>query len=220
MDKKDFASVVHILSKRYYEKERKAEPFEILVHGILSTRTKDTTTFPAQKRLLAVAGTPDKILKLKTDDIERLIYPVGFYRTKARLLKRACRFLIINFNSRVPKDKKELMKIPGAGAKVASLVLEWGFNLPYIAVDTHVNRISQRLGAVPFNTKPEQAEKILEEMLDKKNRMAVNHVFVKFGREICKPISPLCGECPVYAYCGFKLKSEYAGRAKSKKARG
>ena len=117
-----------------------------------------------KKRLLAVAGTPDKILKLKTDDIERLIYPVGLYRTKARLLKRACRFLIINFNSRVPKDKKELMKIPGMGAKVASLVLEWGFNLPYIAVDTHVNRISQRLGAVPFNTKPEQAEKILEEM--------------------------------------------------------
>lgn len=210
MEKENFVKAVSIISQKYYTKERKERPFEILVHGILSTRTKDTTTFPAQKRLLSIADTPEKIAKLPTKKIENLIYPVGFFRVKAKLLKRACKVLITEFNSKVPSNKVDLMKIPGVGEKVASLVLEWGFNLPYIAVDTHVNRISQRLGIVPVGTKPAKTEEVLESILDANLRISTNYSFVKFGREVCRPVSPKCGICPVYKYCGFKLKSKYA----------
>lgn len=208
----DFVKVVNMINKRYNNRERKIDPFEVLIHGILSTRTKDTTTFPAQKRLLAVADTPEKIIKLPINQIEKLIYPVGFFHTKAKLVKSACNVLIKEFNSKVPSTKEKLMTIPGVGNKVASLVLEWGFNLPYIAVDTHVNRISQRLGIVPEGTKPEKTELILESILNPKLRITTNYSFVKFGREICRPINPLCGKCPVYSYCGFKLKSKYKNK--------
>ncbi len=214
MDNQDFVKTVKIISKKYYTAERKTDPFEILIHGILSTRTKDTTTFPAQKRLLLAANTPEKIINLPIAKIEKLIYPVGFFHVKARLLKSACNVLIKKFDSKVPSTKKELMTIPGVGNKVASLVLEWGFNLPYIAVDTHVNRISQRLGVVPEGTKPEKTETIIEGILPPKLRIATNYSFVQFGREICRPVNPLCGKCPVYKYCGFKLKSKYKNNDK------
>lgn len=212
MNKADFVKVAGILNKKYFRREEKLEPFEVLVHGILSTRTKDTTTIPAQKRLLSVAGTPHAIEKMKTNNIEKIIYPVGFYRTKARLLKRACRTLVDLFGSEVPSNKADLMKIPGVGNKVASLVLERGFNLPYIAVDTHVNRISQRLGIVGADSRPTETEIILEGVLKPKLRLRINSSFVWFGRDICRPVSPLCGVCPVYKYCGFKFKSKYANR--------
>ncbi|EFD92306.1 MAG: DNA-(Apurinic or apyrimidinic site) lyase [Candidatus Parvarchaeum acidophilus ARMAN-5_'5-way FS'] len=209
MDIKNFIKVTLLIERKYPVKIRKAEPFEILIHGIMSTRTKDTTTFPAQKRLLSIADTPKGISELPLKKIESLIYPVGFYKTKAKLLKKACNFLIDNFDSKVPSDKSELMKIPGVGPKVASLVLEWGFNLPFIAVDTHVNRIVQRLGFVSIGTKPDKTEKILEHALKDNIKIKVNSSFIYFGRAICKPISPLCSECPVYNYCEFKLKSKY-----------
>lgn len=218
MDKREFTRVVNIIEGLYKERSRRVDPFEILVHGILSTRTKDTTTFPAQKRLLSVAGTPQAIAAMPVRRIERLIYPVGFYRTKAKLLKRACIFLIANFYSKVPSNKKDLMSIPGVGPKVASLVLEWGFNMPFIAVDTHVNRITQRLGAVPAGTKPERTEEILEGMLNDKTKRKLNSSFVRFGREICRPVHPLCSKCPVFSLCEFEFKDVYAnyGNDKSK----
>ncbi len=210
MDKAKFVKAVIVISKSYYRKERKADPFEVLIHGILSTRTKDTTTFPAQKRLLAIADTPEKIMGLDSRQIEKLIYPVGFFHVKAKLLKRACRILVSDFNSKVPSNKADLMRIPGVGDKVASLVLEWGFNLPYIAVDTHVNRVSQRLGIVSHGTKPARTEAILESILSPALRIKTNYAFVRFGREVCRPVNPLCGVCPVYEYCGFDLKAKYA----------
>ncbi len=209
MKRENFIAATKIIENIYVERIRNLKPFEILVHGILSTRTKDTTTFPAQKRLLSIASTPEKMAELSILKIEKAIYPVGFYKTKARLIKSACKFIIKNFNSSVPSNKKDLMRIPGVGPKVASLVLEWAFNLPFVAVDTHVNRISQRLGIVPFGTKPEKTEKILEEILDESTKMGMNSSFVKFGREVCKPITPVCSKCPIYGYCGFKLKSKY-----------
>ena len=215
MDRIRFVSAVKIIEKRYVERERKAVPFEILIHGILSTRTKDTTTFPAQKRLLSKANTPERIASMPLREIENLIYPVGFYKTKAKLLKAACRFLIANFNSRVPDNKPDLISIPGVGPKVASLVLEWGFNMPFIAVDTHVNRIVQRLGFIPAGTKPEKTESILEKFLDDDTKKKINFSFVRFGREICRPLNPLCSKCPVYNYCEFKLKEKYFTKSKT-----
>jgi endonuclease-3 len=209
VDDNDFVKIVKILETIYSETGRRAEPFEILIHGIMSTRTKDTTTFPAQKRLLLIANTPEKISKMSVGRIEKLIYPVGFYKTKAKLLKKACKFIIKNFDSNVPSNKNDLMEIPGVGPKVASLVLEWGFGMPYIAVDTHVNRVAQRIGLVPFGTKPEKTEEVMENILDDSTKIGVNTTLIKFGRTICKPISPVCNNCPVYDYCGFKLKKKY-----------
>lgn len=209
MDKSNFIKVVKIIEKNYGGKIRKSDPFEILVHGILSTRTKDTTTFPAQKRLLKVAGTPEKISAMNIKTIEKLIYPVGFYKTKARLIKKACSILVDKFNSDVPDNKPDLMSIPGVGPKVASLVLEWGFNKPFIAVDTHVNRVVQRLGFVKLHTKPEDTEGILEKSLSNAVKQKLNSSFVVFGREICRPINPKCYICPVYDYCEFYMKDKY-----------
>lgn len=209
MDKIELSRVIKILGNKYNIKMEREDPFEILVHGILSTRTKDTTTFPAQNRLLKVAGTPKKILGMSTRSIEKLIYPVGFYRTKAKLLKKACSVLIKNFNGKVPKNKKDLMSIPGVGHKVASLVLVWAFGQPVIPVDTHVNRISQRLGVVNMKEKPEKTEEVLESMLPDRLKIIANHTLVKFGRDICRPITPQCYRCPVYRYCNYEKKDYY-----------
>ncbi len=212
MEKKKVAKIVRILAALYTIKMEKEDPFEILVHGILSTRTKDTTTVPAQKRLLSVADTPYKMAKMKTKEISKLIYPVGFYRTKSRLLKRACTVLIKEFDGKVPKDKKELMSIPGVGNKVAALVLVWAFGLPYIPVDVHVNRICQRLGIVKPKEKPEKTEDILESLLPADLRIVANHSFVEFGKDICKPVAPQCYRCPIYDYCGYEKKEYYKNR--------
>ncbi|MCL5009811.1 MAG: endonuclease III [Candidatus Parvarchaeota archaeon] len=216
MDKKELSKAIEILRKRYNVKIRREKPFEILVHGILSTRTKDTTTFPAQKRLLRAAGTPYKLARMKDKEIEKLIYPVGFYKTKAKLLKRSCAMLIDDFGGKVPSDKKDLMKLPGVGHKVAALVLVWAFGLPYIPVDTHVNRVSKRWGVVGEREKPERTEEILESMLPDRLKIIANHTLVMFGRDICKPVRPMCYRCPVYSYCAYK-KKEYYRRIESGK---
>lgn len=214
MDKEKFLKAVSILQGRYKIKNRKEKPFDVLIHGILSTRTKDTTTFPAQRRLLSLADTPQKMLKLSDKEIKDAIYPVGFYRTKAKLLKRACRVLIDKYGGKVPDTKKDLMSLPGVGHKVASLVLVWGFGLPFIPVDTHVSRVSQRLGIVKKGTKPEKIEEFLEGITPAKDRILLNHLFVTFGRDICKPVSPLCYKCPVYELCEFSGKKYYFDRGK------
>jgi endonuclease-3 len=212
MDNKTFLFVISTLNKKYKVKMTRVRPFEVLIHGILSTRTKDETTFPAQRRLLSLAGNPQKLYSLNAKVIRKLIYPVGFYKTKTKLLKRAAKMLIGDFNGKVPSSKTDLLKIPGVGPKVASLVLVWGFGIPVIPVDTHVNRVSQRLGIVPKGTKPEATQRILESVLSPKRRLITNKTLVKFGKEICRPLSPLCGICPVYHYCEFPDKDYYKNR--------
>jgi endonuclease-3 len=214
---KDIEKIINILQKRYKVKIEKEDPFEVLIHGILSARTKDETTFPAQERLLKVANTPEKILKLPTKEIEKLIYPVGFYRVKAKRLKEACKFIIDNFDGKVPNTKEELMKIPGVGPKIASLVLVWGYNIPSIPVDTHVNRISKRLGIVPKDSKPEDTQNIIEKIIPDNMKIIANRLFVEFGKDICKPIRPECFRCDIYDYCKFEKKTYY--RLKNKKSK-
>lgn len=213
MDKRTFLKTINILEKQYKISPRRERPFKILIHGILSTRTKDTTTFPAQERLLKLAGSPGAILKLSERQIRDAIYPVGFYKTKARLLKAACRVLLDKYGGKVPHDKKELMELPGVGDKVASLVLVWGFGLPFIPVDTHVSRVSQRLGIVQKGTKPAKIEEKLESITPKDRSIVLNHLLVTFGREICRPVSPLCGLCPVYELCEFPEKIYYKNKS-------
>ena len=155
MDNKTIEKVLKIMEERYKEfndpivteiAERTHDPFRILISTILSLRTKDRVTAEATKRLFLVADTPEKILNLKTNRIERLIYPVGFYKTKAKRLKQVCRILVEEYNGRVPDTIDELLRLPGVGRKTANLVITLGYGKPGICVDTHVHRISNRLG--------------------------------------------------------------------------
>jgi endonuclease-3 len=177
------------------------DPFRIQIGCLLSLRTKDETTGPASARLFALAHTPAGILALSTKQIERAIYPVGFYRTKARVLHRVCRDLIDRFDGQVPSDLDDLLTLHGVGRKTANLVVTFGFDLPGICVDTHVHRISNRLGFVRTKT-PEATEMALRRRLPPRHWIGLNDLLVAFGQNLCHPTSPHCTICPVASACG------------------
>jgi endonuclease III len=172
----------------------------VLIACILSLRTQDTTTGPAAARLFAVADTPQRMLELTPARIAKLIYPVGFYRTKASVILGICRALIDRFGSRVPDTIDELLTLDGVGRKTANLVVTLGFHKPGICVDTHVHRISNRLGYVRTRT-PEETEMALRASLPRRFWIGYNDLLVAFGQNVCAPISPKCSTCPVTALC-------------------
>jgi endonuclease-3 len=176
------------------------DPFRILIGCLLSLRTKDETTGPASARLFALALTPAGILALPLRDIERAIYPVGFYRTKARVLHRVCADLIERFDGRVPADLDALLTLHGVGRKTANLVVTFGFGLPGICVDTHVHRITNRLGFVRTPT-PDATEMALRKRLPPRHWIGLNDLLVAFGQNCCHPTSPHCSTCPVRGAC-------------------
>ncbi|MBN2319007.1 MAG: endonuclease III [Acidobacteria bacterium] len=181
--------------------ERAADrPFETLVSTILSLRTKDKVTEAASRRLLERASTPESIAALPAVEIERLIYPVGFYRTKARNLLETCRILTEDFEGKVPRGMEALLKLPGVGRKTANLVLTVGFGDYGICVDTHVHRISNLWGYVK-TTMPEETEYALREKLPRRHWKTYNDILVTFGQNLCVPVSPWCSRCPVARYC-------------------
>jgi endonuclease-3 len=182
------------------------DPFKILISTILSLRTKDQTTAQASDRLFKVADTPEKILKLSEKEIEELIYPVGFYRNKAKIIKEISKILVEKFNSKVPDDLETLLSFKGVGRKTANLVLSEGFGKPAICVDVHVHRISNRVGLVKTKN-PEETEFKLMEILPKKYWKDINFVLVAFGQTICKPVKPKCNQCPIIKYCEYNKKS-------------
>ena len=176
------------------------DPFRILIGCLLSLRTRDETTAGASARLFALADTPAGILALPTRTIERAIFPVGFYRTKARGLRSVCRHLLEHFDGAVPSDLDVLLTLPGVGRKTANLVVTMGFALPGICVDTHVHRISNRLGFVRTRD-PEETEWALRAKLPKRHWIGLNDLLVAFGQTICQPLSPRCSSCPVSRSC-------------------
>jgi endonuclease III len=178
----------------------KHTPFRVLVACILSLRTQDATTGPAADRLFALADTPEAMLRLPPDAIERTIYPVGFYRTKARVILQACRDLLARFGGRVPDEIDQLLTLHGVGRKTANLVVTIGYAKPGICVDTHVHRISNRLGYVRTRT-PEQTETALRARLPRRYWIGYNDLLVTFGQNVCTPLSPRCSICPVRALC-------------------
>ncbi len=177
-----------------------SDPFKILVATVLSLRTKDEVTAKAAERLFQVADTPEKLLKLEEDEIASLIYPVGFYRRKAKNLKEIAKILIEKYGGRVPDDLEELLKLPGVGRKTANLVITLGYGKPGICVDTHVHRIMNRLGYVKTKT-PEETEFALREKLPKEFWIEINDLLVSLGQHICHPTSPKCSQCPIEPYC-------------------
>lgn len=175
-------------------------PFRVLISCILSLRTQDATTAKASHRLFAVADSPNAMLKLTAKKIERLIYPVGFYKTKAKNILDICATMIDQYGGEVPDEIDELLKLKGVGRKTANLVVTLGYHKPGICVDTHVHRISNRWGFVQTKT-PEKTESALRAKLPKRYWIEYNDLLVSFGQHLCRPISPLCSQCPVKQYC-------------------
>ncbi len=180
--------------------DERGDPFRILIACILSLRTQDSTTAPAANRLFALADTPPAMLELTARQIERAIYPVGFYRTKARAILGICRDLLERFDGRVPDDIDALLTLNGVGRKTANLVVTIGYKKPGICVDTHVHRISNRFGYVRTTT-PAETEMALRAKLPRRYWIGYNDLLVGLGQNICAPISPKCSICPARALC-------------------
>jgi len=175
-------------------------PFLVLISCLLSLRTRDETTLPACERLFARADTMQGMLQIPVRELQKLIYPVGFYKTKAQRIHDICHDLIDRFGSKVPDDLEQLLTLKGVGRKTANLVLTEGFGKPGICVDTHVHRISNRLGYIKTNT-PDATEFALRKKLPPKYWIEYNALLVTWGQNVCKPISPICSSCPVNDIC-------------------
>ncbi|MEA1965018.1 MAG: endonuclease III [Candidatus Aerophobetes bacterium] len=176
------------------------DPFKVLISCILSLRTQDKTTNEAAKRLFRLADNPQSMLRLTPRQIEKAIYPVGFYRNKTRTILRISEQLVQKYNCRVPDKVNELLKFKGVGRKTANLVITLGYTKPGICVDTHVHRICNRWGYIKTLT-PEKTEFALREKLPPQYWIEFNHLLVALGQNLCRPISPKCNLCPLKKFC-------------------
>lgn len=212
MPEHDFQKIITIL-----QKERKTHnapaitlmaengdsAFKILIATILSLRTRDQVTIEASRKLFKKGHTVHAVHALSEKEIERLIYPVGFYKVKAKNIKKICKLLILQHDSNVPSTMEELLSLPGVGRKTANLVLAKGFNIPAICVDIHVHRILNRIGFLKTKT-PEETEMKLREQIPENYWIPINDVFVAHGQVICTPQSPWCSKCAIYDICERK----------------
>jgi len=180
--------------------EESRDPFRVLISCILSQQTKDDVTGVASARLYRLADRPETILALSERRIARAIYPVSFFRTKARTIREVSRTLLTRFAGRVPDSLEALLSLKGVGRKTANLVVTVGYGKPGVCVDTHVHRISNRWGYVKTKT-PEQTEMALRRKLPKRHWIYYNDLLVPFGQHLCRPISPFCSRCPVERWC-------------------
>lgn len=176
------------------------DPYLVLVSCILSLRTNDKTTYPATLRMLELGKTMQDLSQVKIEDLEKAIYPVGFYKNKAEVIVSLSKLLIEEYSAKVPDSIEELIKIKGVGRKTANLVLAKGFNKPAICVDVHVHRIFNRLGYIKTKT-PEETEFALKSKIPQKLWIDINTLFVTHGQNICKPTKPLCNICPIEQDC-------------------
>lgn len=211
MPKCDIEAVIRILRRetgkftvpivsRIAESSSVQKPFLVLISCLLSLRTKDQTTAAASGRLFDLADSPEEMLGLSAGRIEKAIYPVGFYRTKAKRIKEICRDLIDKFSSRVPDSLEDLLTLKGVGRKTANLVLTEGFGKLGVCVDTHVHRITNRLGFCRTRS-PGETEACLRNRLPTRHWIEYNKLLVTWGQNICRPVSPLCGSCAIEKYC-------------------
>lgn len=206
MLEKDIATVLRIIRKKAVDWPIPAigkytkTPYKVLISCILSLRTKDKTTIEASDRLFLMADNPNSMVGLLAAEIESIIYPVSFYRVKAETVQEISKQLLDRFGGEVPADIDDLLTLPGVGRKTANIVVTLAFRKEGIAVDTHVHRISNRLGYVHTNS-PDETEMVLRDKLPRRFWIVVNDLFVAFGQNLCKPISPHCSICPVKKYC-------------------
>jgi len=206
---KNIPKIISLLKKQSNQFEipmstkigERREPFLVLISCIMSLRTKDTTTGPAAKRLFKMADNPKDMLKLTKKQIEKAIFPVGFYLTKAKYIQKTCKKLIDDYNGKVPEKEEELLKLSGIGRKCMGIVMCYGFNKnSHIPVDTHVHKIANRLGWVKTKT-PEKTEQALIKTIPRKYWHDLNSLLVVHGQNICVPVSPYCSKCSIGKYC-------------------
>lgn len=182
--------------------EKDESPYKVLVSCLLSLRTRDTITEKIAPLLFKAADTPSKMSRLPLSKIKKIIRPINYYKTKAKRIKEISRVLVMKYNGRVPSDIDELLKLKGVGRKTANIVVVYGFGKQGIPVDTHVHRISNRLGWVETKT-PEKTEQALRKILPRKYWHDLNDLFVQFGQNVCVPRRPHCWECPLTRWCGY-----------------
>jgi len=175
-------------------------PFTVLISCILSLRTQDKTTNAASDRLFEIANTPEKMLATPVAVIQQSIYPVSFYRVKAKTIHAICEQIVSRFGGEVPSKLEQLLELPGVGRKTANIVVTLAFHKAGIAVDTHVHRISNRLGYVKTKT-PDDTEMALRKKLPRRYWLIYNDLLVAYGQNLCKPISPFCSKCRIARYC-------------------
>lgn len=180
--------------------QTRRDPFRILIGTVLSLRTKDETTALACDRLFRLAESPEKMLSLSEETVDRTIYPVGFHTRKARNILEICRILVNDFRGIVPDNIDTLVTFPGVGRKTANLVVTIGYEKPGICVDTHVHRISNRWGYITTKN-PDQSEFALREKLPPEYWIRYNDLLVIYGQNLCKPISPICSQCRLSPFC-------------------
>lgn len=176
------------------------DPFLILICCLLSLRAKDTATIHVCNSLLKTAKTPQEILNINLNTLEKIIYKIGFYKNKANVLHKVSKIILEKFNGHVPSTEQELLSLPGVGRKTANLVLGLAFGQPAICVDIHVHRISNRLGLIKTKT-PKDTEVALQKILPKRYWITYNDLIVKHGQNICTPVSPWCSKCAINKFC-------------------
>lgn len=201
---KAFVSTLSQLEQNYdidfFVKENKADPYRILISCVLSLRTKDEVTFPATRRLFDKVKNMDGLLALSYEEIEKLIYPVGFYKTKAKTIYKITEQLKMDHKGMVPDNIDQLLNLHGVGRKTANLVVSLAFGKPGICVDVHVHRIVNRMGFIT-SSDPLDTEMQLRDKVPQKYWRAINGAFVRHGQEVCKPKKPLCEKCNVKQFC-------------------
>jgi endonuclease-3 len=185
---------------------QRENPFQVLISTVLSQRTRDENTERASNNLFMRYKTPKQLAQAPLKNIERLIKPSGFYKTKASRIREISSILVKKYKGKVPRDFEKLISLPGVGRKTANCVLVYAYRLPAIPVDTHVHRISNRVGLVKTKT-PEQTESALVKIIPREYWTELNDLFVKFGQRICQPIRPRCWECPIVRHCNYTNKS-------------
>ncbi len=203
--------LIEFLKERYGKRIRKVaknnrEVFRVLITTILSQRTRDENTERVASALFSKANTPEKILKLSTKQLQKLIKPSGPFRQKAKRIKAVSKIILEKYKGKVPKTREELIELPGVGFKTADVVLMYGHGIPSIAIDTHCNRVPKRIGLVEQNADVEGVKSMLESLIPKKDWYIVNMGLVQFGKEICRPINPKCDACPISKYCRYYQK--------------
>ncbi len=209
MKKREFLRIVDLLKSEYeswdapakrFEGAYRRTPFTVMVSVMLSFRTKDEVTLEAGKKLFALADTPYKMVQLEKKRIEEAIYPVGFYRRKAATILEASSYIIDKFGGEVPGSEEKLLEIKGVGPKAAHIILESAFGEKTVAVDTHLHRILNMWGFIETST-PEESREALKKRLAPEEQAGLNKLLVSFGQVVCKPVKPLCEECPVTGLC-------------------
>jgi len=205
MNKQEKMKIIIKTLKKLYNTEHSItrNKFMLLIGTILSQRTRDENTARAVGNLSSKVKNPRHIISLPLNRLEKLIKPSGMYRQKALRIKSVSKIILEKYKGKVPKTRQELIELPGVGFKTADIVLSYGYGVPTIAVDTHVNRIPKRIGLVDEKAKLEDVRKELERITSERDRFIVNHGLVQFGQNVCRPVKPLCEKCLINKICKY-----------------